>query len=92
MRHIMMLAALICASFIFFEKADNLDMGLEIMLKANKYRKEEITWQLESDKISPKVGDMAPDFVLHDTTGINQIRLSDFRDKKPVVLIFGSHT
>jgi len=34
-----------------------------------------------------KVGDTAPDFVLRDTTG-NDVKLSDFRGKKNVVLAF----
>lgn len=34
-----------------------------------------------------KVGDSAPDFTLPDTTG-KQIKLSDFRGKKNVVLAF----
>lgn len=36
---------------------------------------------------SLKVGDMAPDFVLPATTG-NEIRLSDFRGQKAVILAF----
>ena len=39
-----------------------------------------------------KVGDLAPDFVLPDAAGKKEVRLSSFRGKKPVVLIFGSHT
>jgi hypothetical protein len=35
----------------------------------------------------PEVGDSAPDFGLVDVSG-NEIRLSDFRGKKKVVLIF----
>lgn len=34
-----------------------------------------------------KVGDVAPDFTLTDTSG-NQVKLSDFRGKKNVVLAF----
>jgi cytochrome oxidase Cu insertion factor (SCO1/SenC/PrrC family) len=34
-----------------------------------------------------KVGDMAPDFTLTDTAG-NNVKLSDFRGKKSVVLAF----
>ena len=34
-----------------------------------------------------KAGDEAPDFSLPDTTG-KQVKLSDFRGKKPVVLAF----
>jgi cytochrome oxidase Cu insertion factor (SCO1/SenC/PrrC family) len=34
-----------------------------------------------------KVGDTAPDFTLPDTAG-NQIKLSDFRGKKNVILAF----
>jgi hypothetical protein len=41
---------------------------------------------------SLRVGDPAPDFTLPDLQGKNEITLSSFRDKKPVVLIFGSYT
>ncbi len=42
---------------------------------------------------APNVGDQAPDFDLPrlaDTS--NKVRLSGFRDKRPVGLIFGSYT
>jgi len=39
-----------------------------------------------------KVGDIAPDFELKTTDRSSVVRLSSFRDQKPVVLIFGSHT
>ena len=37
----------------------------------------------------PKVGDLAPDFELRTADGLMTVRLSSFRGKKPVVLIFG---
>jgi AhpC/TSA family/EF hand len=39
-----------------------------------------------------KVGDLAPDFTLPDTTGTKEVTLSGFRGKRPVVLIFASYT
>lgn len=41
----------------------------------------------QSPEPSLKVGDTAPDFSLIDVSG-NEVRLSDFRGKKKVVLIF----
>lgn len=38
------------------------------------------------------VGDPAPDFTLSDPSGKGRVTLSDFRGKRPVVLIFGSFT
>ena len=40
----------------------------------------------------PKVGEMAPDFELKTTDGKRSVKLSSFRGKQPVVLIFGSFT
>ena len=40
----------------------------------------------------PKVGEAAPDFVLPGLEGKEKVKLSDFRDKAPVVLVFGSYT
>ena len=34
----------------------------------------------------------APDFTLYDIEGKDSVTLSDFRGKKPVVLVFGSFT
>jgi cytochrome oxidase Cu insertion factor (SCO1/SenC/PrrC family) len=39
-----------------------------------------------------KVGDAAPDFELKQLEGEGTVKLSGFKDKKPVVLIFGSYT
>ena len=38
----------------------------------------------------PKVGDMAPDFTLHyfDGSNLKEVKLSDYRGKKNVVLAF----
>ncbi len=62
------------------------------MLKAIKYRKEHRIWQKQHDAAAPNTGDSAPDFELCDVRGENPVKLSEFRDKKPVVLIFGSYT
>jgi hypothetical protein len=43
-------------------------------------------------KNAPRVGQVAPDFELKTADGKETIRLSSFRGRKPVVLIFGSHT
>jgi cytochrome oxidase Cu insertion factor (SCO1/SenC/PrrC family) len=43
----------------------------------------------QSQEVSPGVGDNAPDFSLIDVSG-NEVRLSDFKGKKNVVLIFYS--
>jgi len=48
--------------------------------------------QIELDQAAPKIGELAPDFTLYDISGKNSITLSDFRGKKPVVLLFGSYT
>jgi len=39
-----------------------------------------------------RVGDLAPDFALQTADRIQTVRLSSFRGRQPVVLIFGSHT
>ena len=56
------------------------------------YIKKEKAWQKKYDASAPKVGDLAPDFELTDVSGENRVRLSDFRDQKPVALVFGSFT
>jgi hypothetical protein len=49
-------------------------------------------WHKKHGPSAPKVGDIAPDFCIADVTGENPIRLSDFIDKRPVALVFGSFT
>jgi peroxiredoxin len=55
-------------------------------------RTDATAWQKKYNIQAPKAGDEAPDFELWDITGENPVRLSDFRGKKPVALIFGSFT
>jgi peroxiredoxin len=62
------------------------------MLKSRRYRREYRAWQKRFDPLAPKVGDVAPDFELRDVNGENPVRLSDYRGRKPVALIFGSFT
>ena len=57
-----------------------------------KNRQEATSWQKKFDEFAPKVGDLASDFELFDSNGENPVRLSEFRDQKPVALVFGSFT
>ncbi len=50
------------------------------------------SWQQHYDVLAPKRGDVAPDFELRDINAENPVRLSSFKGKKPVALIFGSLT
>jgi hypothetical protein len=57
-----------------------------------KTRKEATTWQKKFDPQAPKVGDLTPEFELCSIGGDESVRLSEYRRKKPVALIFGSFT
>jgi tetratricopeptide (TPR) repeat protein len=48
--------------------------------------------RLERPSSGPQKNAMAPDFALRDATTQQVVRLSQFRGKTPVVLIFGSYT
>ena len=63
-----------------------------IMLRHIKYRNKSKVWHDHYGPLAPKAGDIAPDFELKDVNGEKQVRLSDFRGRKPVALIFGSFT
>jgi hypothetical protein len=39
-----------------------------------------------------RLGDVAPDFTLPDLKRTKDVKLSSFKGKRPVVLIFGSYT
>ena len=47
--------------------------------------------QQAQQAVGPDVGEEAPDFALR-TLGGEIVKLSDFKGKKPVVLVFGSYT
>jgi len=44
------------------------------------------------EAMAPKVGAVAPNFTLRTTDGKQKHRLSSFKGKRPVALIFGSYT
>jgi thiol-disulfide isomerase/thioredoxin len=48
--------------------------------------------QTKRQRDATRPGDLAPDFSLSSLDGKDTVRLSDFRGKRPVVLIFGSYT
>ena len=62
------------------------------MTKPNQSFRSQMAWHKQHGPLAPKGGDMAPDFELRDVNGENTVRLSDFRGKKPVALVFGSFT
>lgn len=78
--------------FMLWEREDSLALAVELASTTNDWRMQELEWQLEHDVAAPKVGDLAPDFTLQDPSGTKAVRLSDFRGKRPVALIFGSYT
>jgi len=93
MRKGLALSALLIFGFTIWEGRDLVYAGYDINYKAIYWRNKEVTvWQNENNPNVPKIGDLAPDFVLSDNTGKKSVRLSDFRGKKPVVLLFGSFT
>jgi hypothetical protein len=93
MRKGLALSAVLVFGFTIWEGRDLVYVGFDVNYKAIYWRHVEVTvWQHEHNPNVPKVGEMAPDFELSDYTGAKTVRLSDFRGKKPVVLIFGSFT
>ena len=78
--------------FMLWEREDNLALGAHLLRDTMTLRNEEVAWQLEHDPRSPKVGELAPDFELQDPSGRMRMRLSDFRGRRPVALVFGSYT
>ena len=56
------------------------------------FMKKERAWQKKYEASASKPGDTAPDFELFDINGENPVRLSEYRGRKPVALVFGSFT
>ncbi len=54
--------------------------------------RDSIRWQRRYGHDAPKRGELASEFELWDVSRETLFRLSDFRGKKPVALIFGSFT
>ena len=78
----------------FFTAADqDKDRSLsqqEMMDEISVKRQETI--RREEEASGPKVGEFAPDFALKTLDGKRIVKLSDFRGREPVVLVFGSYT
>jgi hypothetical protein len=93
MRKGLAVSAVLVFGFTIWEARDLVYAGWDVNYKAIYWRHKEVTvWQKDNNPHVPKVGTMAPDFELSDATGTKTVRLSDFRGKKPVVLLFGSFT
>ena len=60
--------------------------------KEHKDRAKMIKEMMNKPDGAPKVGDKAPLFKLKSLDGKTETELKAFKDKKPVVLIFGSYT
>ena len=55
-------------------------------------RSEMMEFLAERETLAPALGSMAPEFDLPRLGSAERVRLSSFRGKKPVALIFGSYT
>ncbi|WP_092214638.1 hypothetical protein [Desulfoluna spongiiphila] len=87
------LSAALVFGFTVWEGRDLVSVGFGVNYKAIYWRHKEVAiWQHTHNANVPKVGEMATDFEVSDYTGTKSIRLSDFRGKRSVVLLFGSCT
>ena len=57
-----------------------------------QHRRRIMPVQRKLNRQAPKVGDLAPEFTLPDSSGTETVTLSQFRGVKPVALVFGSYT
>jgi len=89
----LMIGAAFVFAFTLWEAKDLVRTSAVITYKAAYWELKEVYgWQKTNNPNVPKVGELAPDFELTDVTGTKTVRLSDFRGKRPVVLLFGSFT
>lgn len=89
----LMVSAILVFGFTLWEGKDLVRTSAVITYKAAYWQMTEVQgWQKTNNPNVPKVGELAPDFELTDVTGTKTVRLSDFKGKKPVVLLFGSFT
>ncbi|MDH3997976.1 MAG: hypothetical protein OET90_03965 [Desulfuromonadales bacterium] len=87
------LFAVLVFGLTLWEGGDLIGMAKSVATKAKYWRDKEVAgWQAENNPNAPKVGEMAPDFLLTSQSGAESVQLSALRGKKPVVLIFGSFT
>ena len=63
---------------------------MNIISTTIKHMRQERAWQNKHNQRAPKKGAAAPDFELLAADGVTSFRLSDYRSKKPVALVFGS--
>ena len=91
-RSVMASAAVIVFCLTLWEGKDMIVTTKVTFTKAMLYRTAEKSWQQKHDPNTPQVGDLATDFELFDPSGEKSFRLSDFKGKRPVVLLFGSYT
>jgi len=91
-RRLVLTALITLCLFMAWEREDPLALAAEIGQNMSYWRAHEVAWQRRNDSRAPKVGELAPDFELQDPDGLKAVRLSDFRGKRPVALVFGSYT
>ena len=88
----LIVSAVLVFGFTLWEGRDLVRAAWDVNYKVVYWRNLEVGWQNENNPNAPKAGDMAPDFELTDVHGNESVRLSDFKGKRPVVLLFGSFT
>lgn len=89
----LMISAVLIFGFTIWEGRDLVRASWDIIYRAAYWKNKEVHgWQKKNNPNAPKVGEMAPNFELTDVTGTQTVRLSEYRGKRPVVLLFGSFT